>query len=438
MLALAMRQAGRKGAIVVVADPRPVFLPFEFTHFVVAPRTLDAFSAEIVREAMKESAAGLQGKAKSFYESLPAGYAADRRSDEKIKDLGGRLAAAERPVIICGTDLPGESTVHFASGLAHLLQERIQGAGVFYVLPGSNAFGAGVLSSEEPPGSIVEAIESGHIKALVLVEQDPFHAYPSRERLGKALQKLEFLLVLDFVQSPAAAKANIVIPTATHFESNASFANQEGRVQPVTPVYRGGAPISMVSGGGHPPRTFLEYVPGLDPRASHEILSEIYGEISGRGRKELLEGLWDWIAEELPIFKDMTSTSDGHRLLPGKQPEDRFSSYAKQPASRNSGLELLLVDWTFGTEELSSYSQYTREAEAAPRFFMHPLDAARLGIADGGKIALELEAGELTADVAVVSNMAAGMIIVPRHRQLEWQKMGKDQAVLHERQIRKV
>jgi NADH-quinone oxidoreductase subunit G len=37
MLALAMRQAQRKGATVAVFDPRPIFLPFEFKHLPLRP-----------------------------------------------------------------------------------------------------------------------------------------------------------------------------------------------------------------------------------------------------------------------------------------------------------------------------------------------------------------------------------------------------------------
>ena len=44
MLALAMRQAFRNGATIVVIDPRPVFLPFEFEHLPVAPDDLGILS----------------------------------------------------------------------------------------------------------------------------------------------------------------------------------------------------------------------------------------------------------------------------------------------------------------------------------------------------------------------------------------------------------
>ena len=38
MLAMAMRQAFRNGATVVVIDPRPISLPFEFDHLPASPQ----------------------------------------------------------------------------------------------------------------------------------------------------------------------------------------------------------------------------------------------------------------------------------------------------------------------------------------------------------------------------------------------------------------
>ena len=52
MLALALRQAQRQGAKVVVLDPRPVFLPFEFEPLPVPPGQLDAALGALVKGAL--------------------------------------------------------------------------------------------------------------------------------------------------------------------------------------------------------------------------------------------------------------------------------------------------------------------------------------------------------------------------------------------------
>jgi len=430
MLAIAMRQARRKGATAVVADPRPVFLPFDFSHFPMAPGTIDHFAGAIVREALKQRKVGdLRDKAKRFYESLPAGYAPNPRLEEKIRDAAQKLAVSDKPVIVCGTDLTGETTVAFASDLANLLQECIEGARLFYVLPGPNAFGAGLMCPNTVPESFLESIESGRVKALILVEQDPLFLFPDRHRLERALDRLEYLLVLDYLPSLSAMRAHAFLPTATLFERTpATFVNQEGRAQKVFPVHRGGTPLSQVSGGKHPARTFLDHIPGGDPRAGHEVLAELYAAISGQDQTVLLDGLWEGL--DLP--------SGGARLLPGERSEDTFSSEPGLPFPRKEGMELLMVDCTFGTEELSCYSRFTARAERAPRFQMHPDDASRLGLAEGDRVAIALNGDEFSLELSLAPAMAAGVIIAPRYRQVRWQILKLGPNIITDQQIRKL
>lgn len=429
MLALAMRQARRKDAVVVVADPRPVFLPFDFCHVPVVPRAFDSFAGALVREAVRgKIPEQLPARAKGFYESLPA--KPGKGLGEKAGCLGRKLAASKNPLVICGTDLVGETTVALAADLAHLLKERIAGARLFYVLPGPNAFGAALMSSGGKPGFSLERIESGSVKALILVEQDPFWLYPDRDRLEKALGKLDYLLVLDYVPSEAVKKAHAVLPTAPLFERTpVTFVNQEGRVQKGMPLHRGGTPLLQISGGNHPPRAFLDSVPGGAPMAAHEVISEIYAMISGLDISLHAEALW----------KDLPGLSlDGPRLLPREPSGDVYTSAPSQPYPGEEGMELFLVDWTFGTEELSGYSRYTREAECAPCFQMHPDDAARLGLIVKDRIAVTVDGRTISLELRPAPSMAKGVLIAPRHRQVRWQKLKPGPVMVPDTQIYKL
>jgi len=412
MLALSMRQARRRNASVVVADPRPVFLPFGFFHFPMISDALEYFGGFLVHEALKEAVGRLSGKSKQFYESLPSGFAPEPELEEAIRDLGHKLAASKKPVIICGTDIPGETAVALTSDLAHLLRECMEEARLFYVLPGPNAFGAALMSPEDDRTSVLEILESDRVKALVLVEQDPFWDFPDRERLEKAINNLEYLLVLDYVPSLSAKKAQDVMPTTTLFERTVmTLVNQEGRVQKIYPVHQGGTPLSQISKGKHPPRTFLDHIPGGEPMAAHELLAEIYTAISGKDKTAFLNDCQrEW----------NTGPEAGH-LLPQQPSKGTFSSLPLTAYSKKEGLELLFVEQTFGTEELSSYSRLTATAEKPPCFQMHPDDAARLGLEGGDHITVSSKVGELSMELEVTPSMASGVIIAPRHRQVFWQ-----------------
>ncbi len=231
MLALAMRQASRKGAEIVVADPRPVNLPFDFCRFPMKVSHIENFAGFLVREALREKYGEKSKKdTDKFYESLPETFEYDQNREKEIRKLAARLGASKRPFIVCGTDIIEENSVALAADLARLLFEHIPGARLFNVLTGPNAFGAALMSPEKRELSVIETIESGEIKALVLVEQDPFALYPDRIRLEKALEKLEYLVVMDYLPSISVKKADAVFPTTTLFEkSPVTMVNQEGK-----------------------------------------------------------------------------------------------------------------------------------------------------------------------------------------------------------------
>ncbi len=429
MLALALRQAWLKGGKVAVLDPRPVFLPFDFEHLPLAPGDL-----EVAMGGLAAAANGTDILASgSLWPSLP-----------QIGALGRRLTQTQRPVIVCGTGIVRESTPGLAADLALRLREGGLNAGLFYLLPGANAFGAALLSADgEAQAPLIEELESGAIKALMVVENDPFWDYPDRGRLVRALDKLELLVALDYLPSPTVQRADIVFPTLTLFERNhSSFVNQEGRLQLAPPVHLGGMPMAQISPEKHPPRTFLSHIPGGEPRTPAEILQEL---ATAMPRVVAAPGddLWDWLSRENPVFANITDLFEppsGARLLPPAIPARTFSpAAAPVPAERfPDHLELLLVDLTFGTEELASYSKHIQPAEEPPRLRMHPEDAAKLGLKAGDRVALRLPGGALEVDLQVAENMASGVLILPRHRQLNWRLAPDYRVMVSSRDIVKV
>ena len=192
-------------------DPRPVFLPLTFEHLSVTPDDLDLCLAVLIRGTVNRPVVEKTGAgALRFYESLP---------DETIPGAGPQRAPGgnnpeNKTKPSTGHRLRHrcrqEATPALAFELVLLLQAGGQPAGLFYLLGEANEFGAALLSS---PGTsflkTLEAIEKGSVTALILVECDPFRLFPDRARLEQALEKLDFLLVMDFLPSPCGPTGQI-------------------------------------------------------------------------------------------------------------------------------------------------------------------------------------------------------------------------------------
>ena len=232
-------------------DPRPVFLPLDFIQLPVALNELGFYAGLLVKAAVDPSAAAaFGGRAAEFYADAPDENLAAETHRELFSTVIQALRASRRPVIVCGTDIAPPQIPGLTADLTLLLQAAGKKAGLFYVLPGANAYGAGLAS--DPQRSflqIVEGIENGEIKALILAECDPFKHFADRQRLERAIDQLEALVVMDYLPTEAVDRAHLFIPTATLYEAGGVFINQEGRLQVARQAYKGGLSI-VASGGG--------------------------------------------------------------------------------------------------------------------------------------------------------------------------------------------
>jgi NADH-quinone oxidoreductase subunit G len=356
------------------------------------------------------------------------------------KDLGRSL----RPIIVCGTEIVPKTVPGLAADCARHLMSMKKGSGLFYLFNGANAFGAALLSDLDTSfEKILTEIEGNAVRALVLVENDPYFNFPNRTRLEKALERLDVLVVLDYLDSKAARTADVFLPTMTLYEAGGFFINQEGRAQKVPVAFQGGLPIVQVSGGSHPPRSFREDIPGHEARPAWQALEELIDGTCAPRKNSMYTELMQWLVETHPIFSDLLPVDafpdTGVRLNPGQvvgAGNEKDRPVESQLHSKPDGdLELITVDRTFGTEELSVRSPYLLQVEKEPCLFLSKQDAASLGISDGDRVAIRLDAGTIDVHAAVVENMSPGILMLPRHYRLEWQHLKALKMTLNKNQI---
>jgi NADH-quinone oxidoreductase subunit G len=448
MAALAMRQARRTGGKIAVIDPRPVSLPFDFQHLPVPLDEVNLSFSLLIKAAVgNETAINLEQSELEFYEAIPALDRAALPLHEQILAVARELRDCQRPIIVCGTEIVRRTTPSLAADHALLLQAVNKRAGLFYLMPGANSFGASLISDENNSlFTTLEAIEKGTVKGLIVVESDLFHHFPDRQRLDLAIEKLDLFVVLDYVNSRTARKADVFLPVLTMYESAGLFINQEGRVQVAPRAYLGGTPIAQIGGGSHPPRVYGSHIPGGEFPAAWQALAQVADGNSQPDNEALRKTLLAFLAEIDPRFADIPPLEelfgDGVRLGTGGDGSPRFSldwlEEMKSSRISEDGLELILTDWTFGTEELSAYSPPLGELEKSPCLFVNSDDAKRLGLTEGDRVAIKLDTEAVEVDVGVEENMASGVMVLPRHRLLEWQKIKEMPKIVRFEEIVKI
>jgi NADH-quinone oxidoreductase subunit G len=423
-------------------------LPLDFDHLCAATDDMSGLIGLFIKAAVDRKTAASCGKnAAKFFDALPdqnlfAGPLADL-----FTAATDDLMNSQRPVIVCGTEIVPVQVPGIAADLSLLLRAVDKNAGLFYLLPGANAFGAGLLCDDEASLlNIIEAIEGGTVKALILVESDPFFHFADRKRLERAFGTLDLLIVLDYLNSDSAQKAHIFMPSTTLYETDGIFVNQEGRAQMVRQAYRGGAPIVQSGGGDHPPRLYGTGIPAADPRPAWMTLAELTDDQLKSEGKLLPATVYQWLADLVPELADVNVSSniadEGLRLNSGAKTDLQFATvFSGQPAEHpesTARLKLVFADLTFGTDALSAHSECLRELEPEPAVIIHTSEAKGLDLIDGDLISIQTENGRLEAKLKVVENMAAGVLVIPRHRKLAWHIFDTGSTSIGREQIKKV
>ncbi len=95
----------------------------------------------------------------------------------------------------------------------------------------------GKMLPQQPGSTVVEmfaSAEQGRIKAMYIMGENPVVSDPNSSHVIDALKTLDFLLVQDVFLTETAELADVVLPACTSLEKDGTFTNTERRVQKVT------------------------------------------------------------------------------------------------------------------------------------------------------------------------------------------------------------
>jgi NADH-quinone oxidoreductase subunit G len=239
--------------------------------------------------------------------------------------------------------------------------------------------------------AMVRAGAEGRLGALVLAGVDLYRDYGPRELAERALENC-FVVAIDHGLNDTTRHADVLLPGIVHAETDGTFTDWEGRVQ---------AQHAVVDVAGAA-QSVWELADQLGVRLGAGIGLAGFDRV--RAETERFRTRPDGAAAPMPAAGAVAGTAGG-------------TAAAVELAGPGDGLALvsypLLLD---AASMLARADDLNRETE--PAFAeLHPEDAQRLGVRDGGAVEVDLGGGHVVKlPASVTANVVPGCVFIPANQ----------------------
>jgi formate dehydrogenase major subunit len=267
---------------------------------------------------------------------------------------------------------------------------------------------------------IIGSVLKGGVRGMYMLGENPFLSDPNINKVRKALSALEFLVVQDIFLTETAEFADVILPASSYLEKDGTYTNTDRRVQLG--------------------RKVLD-TPGL-ARIDWEVVQDIANRVGLGWRYESPRDIFEEMVSVIPSYKNLSYDNLGltGKLYPNPDPErsDGTVVMFTEKFNTNDGLaHLVPAEWLPAKELPDEQYPYvlntgrmlehwhtgsmTRRSYAldaiAPKalVFVHPDDAAQLGLADGEMARVSSRRGTIELEVKVSHREARGNCFIPFH-----------------------
>ncbi len=466
--AIHIKKALRKGAKLVVVDPRRIDMARRADlHLQLLPGTNVAVVNGLMHVILEEGLADdefIAARTEGF-EELPELLAA--YTPEFVEEISGVPAGAIREAARLfagaarGAIFYSMGVTQHSHGTEHVLalsnlalmtgnlgrpgtgvnplrgQNNVQGACDMGALPnvytGYQAVGDeaaqqkfsaawGVTLPDAPGLTVTEAVDAmaaGTLKALYIVGENPMLSDPDQQHVEQALGNLDFLVVQDIFLSETAQLADVVLPAASFAEKDGTFTNTERKVQRVRPAVTAPgaarpdweivADLARRMGAGdgwsyRHPADIMDEIRALTP--SHAGIT--YERLDNGGL------CWPCPATDhpgTPILHIGEFTRGKGRFFPVAYQAPAEVASQEYPFTLTTGRMLEHYHTGTMTRRSDGLNELVPEGFAE----VNPGDAERLGVADGAAITVETRRGAITIPANVTPRVRPGTVFVPFH-----------------------
>ena len=466
IIGLKMKKAVRRGAELIVADPRKIDL-VRFSHLWLQqrPGTDVALLNSIMHVIVKENLID-----KTFIETHTEGFKTFKESlTEYTPEEGERITGVPKGDIIKAALLYGNAVrpgIYYTMGItqhshgtenvfaiANLAlmtgnlgrestgvnplrgQNNVQGATDMGCLPDFytgyqkvNNHGIkqkfqtiwGVRLSDKPGLTATEmtgAALDGNLKAMYIMGENPVLSDPDMNHTIKALKNLDFLVVQDIFMTETAELADIVLPAACFAEKDGTFTNTARRVQRVRKA------VEPPGEAKEDSFIIIELAKRLGYEMRYDSIEDVFHEsgnlwpaLAGITYKRIAKRGIQWPCPTLDhpgtpyLFKGGFPKGKAAftvvRYRPSEElPDDEY------PFLLSTGRQLFQYHTGSMTRRIDAINKVSPSAYIE----INPDDANRLGIHDGDTVKVSSRRGSTHINVLISRRPTKGVVFIPFH-----------------------
>lgn len=420
--------AKKNGAKIIVADPRTsATAKIADLHLAINPGTEVAFLngvAAAIIKAGKENKDFITKRTANF-DTCKASVAPCTPeavakvcgiSADAVTKAADLFTAALPASIITSAGAVSGDLIRACANLTLLTGNvGVAGAGLNLLRGKSNAQGAmdmGCIPADNghTVPAMIEAAAAGKIKALYIMGENIASA---GAQVSAALDKVGFLVVQDMFMTETAAKAHVVLPSASFAERDGTVTNSERRVQRVTkavePIGKSKADWQIICD--------LAKAMGAEQNFAFKNSEEIFTDITKHvpayagityAKLEAPEAV-QWPAAggkfgTAVLYADKFATKDGKGAFAAVEYKAAEAVSAEYPFA-------VAAQWPMGTLSLNTTSIIREFPEA--KVIINKADAQALGIITGSSVKVSGKNGSVTLAANVTTDIKAGVVSLP-------------------------
>lgn len=258
----------------------------------------------------------------------------------------------------------------------------------------------------------------GSIKVLYIMGENPMVSDPDLNHVEKALENLDFLVVQDIFLTETAELADVVFPAASFAEKDGTLSNTERRVQRIRKA------IKPVGNSRADWEIIMSLMNLLGYERTYNTPSEIMDEIAGitpsyagidyKRLEELGSLQWPCPTKEHPgtqyLHEGKFARGKGlfkpaHYTPPKELPDDKY------PLLLTTGRVLYHYHTRTMTKRVKGLENLVPESYIE----INPHTARKLSIEDGDKVKVSSRRGNVSVKAKVTDIVEDGVVFMPFH-----------------------